>query len=181
MYGLLEKYKTESAVLCRAYKLNEYHYLFLHKILTYPLIILSTFSSVIAGLRRPELEYVILAISLVILILSGFNTVINPKAKEFFSNKISNEFNDLALNINQFIIENNKSKDEIKIYSQKTLELFEIWKSMAPEIPSRFTNQAKIEIASQVKKRNSESAELSKKTFHLTESKETQIQIEIKK
>ena len=175
MYGLLEKYKTESAVLCRAYKLNEYHYLFLHKILTYPLIILSTFSSVIAGLRRPELEYVILAISLVMLILSGFNTAISPKNKEFFSNKISTEFNDIALNANQFILENGKTKEEVKIYSQKTLELFEILKSMSPDINSRFINQAKLEIASQMKKRTSESD--SKKMNMLKES----IHIEIKK
>ena len=151
-YTLLEKYKTDSEILSKAYKTNEHHYLFIHKILTYPIILLSAFSTVVAGLRKPELEYILLALSLVILILSGFNTAINPKDKQFLSNKISTEMNEISLNINQYILENNRKPDEIKAYSQKTLALFEVWHSIAPEINPKYIQRAKLECAVRVER-----------------------------
>ena len=146
-YTLLEQYKNESNILSRAYKLNEGYHLFVHRCLTYPLIVLSTISSVLAGLRLESLEYVLLGLSLIILILSAFNTAIAPKDKQYNSNKISNEFAEIALNINQFIIENNKKPDEIKIYSQKTLAIFEVWRSVSGEINPKYLAQARLECA----------------------------------
>ena len=151
-YTLLEQYKTESQILSKAYKLNEGYHLFVHRCLTYPLIVLSTVSSVIAGLRMPSLEYALLGLSLIILLLSGFNTALTPKDKQYASNKISNEFAEIALNIHQFVIENNKSKDEIKMYSQKMLAVFEIWRSVAGEINPKYLQQARLECATRVER-----------------------------
>ena len=151
-YTLLNKYMSDANVLSRAYKLNELFYLSMHKFLTYPIIVLSTFSTVIAGLRREELEYVLLGLTLVTLLFAGFNTAITPKDKQYLSNKISTEFSEIALNINQFIIENNKSPSEIKVFSQKMLALFEVWKSLCPEIRQSYLLQAKLECAERVER-----------------------------
>ena len=151
-YTLLNQYKNESEILSKAYKLNEGYYLFIHKCLTYPLIIVSTVSSVLAGLMMSELEYVLLGLSLIILILSGFNVAVAPKDKQYASNKISTEFSEIALNINQYLTENNKSKDEIKAYSQKTLAIFEIWKSLMIDINPKYLAQARLECAVRVER-----------------------------
>ena len=151
-YTLLNQYKNESNILSKAYELNENYYLFIHKILTYPIIILSAFSTVIAGLRKPELEFLLLGLSLGILIFSGFNTAVQPKDKQFLSNKISTEFSEISLNINQFIKENSKTKEEVKAYSQKILSLFEVWKSMAGEIHPKHLARARLECAVRVER-----------------------------
>ena len=132
-------------VLANAYKMAESHHRTIHKILTYPLIVLAATGSVLAGLHSNE--YVLMGISLATLIMTGFSTAINPKDKEMRCYQVSAEFNEIAGSINQFILENHKSREEIKAFSKHILSVLDIWRALAPSINKKYVRQAKIECA----------------------------------
>jgi hypothetical protein len=165
-YSLLIQYKKEATILSNAYKMNEAHYRQMSKTLTYPVILLSASASVIAGLRNPDLEYVLLGITLATLLFSGFNTAVNPKDREHASAKVSNEFSEIASAINQFVTENSKSNDEIKAYSRRMLAILDVWRSLAPPISNAFIEKATIDTAVRVP-RNSLSGSLKKKAIEI--------------
>ena len=142
-YALLKKYMHESKVLSIAYKKSEAYYRSLYKCLTYPVIVTSVVASVCSGLDLNR--YILLALSLSTLMLSGFNSAINPKDRENKANQVSTEFGEISSNISQFIYENSKSKDDIKAYSQLVHELLNTWKSQSPSIQKKYLDKAKIE------------------------------------
>jgi hypothetical protein len=152
-YILLEKYKRESKTLSIAYHKSEKYFRNMYKWLSYPIIITSAVSSILAGIKHPfeNSEYVLMGLSLITLILSGFNQSINPKDKEKSANQFSTEFEEIASNIQQFIWENNKTKSEIKAYSTLIHESLNHWKSLKPAIQDRFIAQAKLENTSRIR------------------------------
>jgi hypothetical protein len=149
-YVLLKSYQEEANMLSIAYKMNELYYRDISKILTYPVIFLSAIASVLAGLRNPNLEYVLLGITLATLLFSGFNQAINPSNKQHLSNRCSTEFAEIASSTNQWIIENNKTKEEIKAYSRKMLAVLDVWKGISPDISNSLIQKAKLNSAVRV-------------------------------
>jgi hypothetical protein len=118
------------------------------KYLSYPNIPLSSFVGIISVLPNEYeyeyyLNYFIPTLSFTIAVLNGFNTVINPKGKQYECNHIKNEFNNISSNINQYLNENNKTDEEYKIYSSKVLELMDVWKSLAPICKIKFIESSK--------------------------------------
>lgn len=146
-YYLLELYREEAHILATAYGLSASYFRWLHKLLTYPLIVLSAVSSVCAAGGVPETfiykQYLLMGLSLLTLILAGFNTVINPQDKSNAADRVSNEFDKVSSDCRQFICENNKTRQEVKHFSKLTLELLETWKSLSPPIKTLFSKQAK--------------------------------------
>lgn len=142
-YSLLQKYKKEAKILSIAYSYSEAKYREIHKYLTYPVIILSAVASVCAGLDINQ--YALMGLSLSILILSGFNTAINPKDREHKANQVKTEFGEISSAVSQFILENNKSKEDIRSQSQLTHELLNVWKGMSPPIADKFIKRATLE------------------------------------
>jgi hypothetical protein len=151
-YVLLQSYQNEANMLSIAYKMNELYYSNISKILTYPVIFLSASASVLAGLRNPHLEYVLLGITLATLLFSGFNQAINPSNKQHLSNRCSTEFAEIGSSINQFAVENNKSSDEIKAYSRKMLAVLVVWKGICPDISNSLIKKAKLDSAIRVER-----------------------------
>jgi hypothetical protein len=150
-YVLLQSYQKETEILAKAMKMSESYYLNLHKILTYPLIILSSFTTVMVGIDSKDspvnLSYYILALSLMTTLFAGFNTAINPKEKESRYNQVSTEFSEISANIRQYITENGKTKDELKVFSNQQLVLVELWRSLSPPINQKYLKQAGLELA----------------------------------
>jgi hypothetical protein len=86
-----------------------------------------------------------LCLSLSTLLLSGFNSTINPKGKENLANQVSTEFREISSNISQFIYENSKTKEDIRSYSQLIHELLNTWKALSPPIQNKYLEEANIE------------------------------------
>ena len=112
--------------------------------LQYPLLVVTVLSSVFSTIDIDH--YVLMGLSFTSLLLSGFTTVINPKEKEQKANQISNEFHMISANICQFITENNKTKNELKAFSQMQLELIEFWNSLSPPISPKYIEKAKLQL-----------------------------------
>jgi hypothetical protein len=142
-YALLKEYMLESKTLSIAYKKSEAYYRMLHKYLTYPIIVTSAVASVCSGFALSQ--YIVLGLSLTTLLLSGFNSAINPKEKEHLANQVSTEFGEISSNILQFILENSKTRSEIKAYSQLIHELLNTWKSQSPSVKNKYLAEAQIE------------------------------------
>jgi hypothetical protein len=158
-YKLLKQYKDESKILASAYKMSEAYWRKVHKYLTYPVIVLTSLSSILAsvdiggvpGSTLQYTRYALLCLSFTTMILSGFNAAISPKDKESKANQSSTEFSEISSNINQFIVENNKTNNEIKTFSQLQLELLETWKSLSPPVSSEYIDKFTREIASRTR------------------------------
>lgn len=153
-YILLQKYQKESAILSSAYHKSEKYYRNLYKWLSYPIIITSAVSSIVAGISKPYLhsDYVLMCLSLFTLILSGFNQAISPKDREMVAKQFSTEFEEISSNINQYILENSKTKDEVKHYSILIHETLNLWKSQKPPLRDKFLMEAKKENISRIRK-----------------------------
>lgn len=141
-YSLLKKYRNDAMVLSDAYKMSERHWRKTYKMLNYPLIVLTTITGVMSSVEVSK--YALMAISFTSLLLTSFSTAINPKDKEAKANQVATEFSEISSNINQFIVENHKTKDEIKAFSQLQLELLEVWQSLAPPISYTYLEKAKM-------------------------------------
>jgi hypothetical protein len=148
-YSLLQKYEREAKINAVAYKMSERYWHMFYKLLQYPLLVITTLVSVFATIDIAH--YVLVSLSFVSLLLSGFITIINPKEKEQRANQVSNEFNMISSNICQFITENNKTKNELKAFSQRQLELLEIWNSLSPSIFQGYLKQASAEVSKPVR------------------------------
>jgi hypothetical protein len=149
VYYLLRTYARESKILSKAYAMSESYYRNLYKYLTYPLVVLTTISTLISGLEINT--YVVISINLAMLLLIGFNTTISPKDKEHSAHTVSGEFGEIKASINQFITENSKSADDCRNYSQLVLEQVKIWKSLSPPVKDKYMNIATKQCARKVR------------------------------
>lgn len=140
-YKLLKFYGTEAKIKSKAYGYSEAYYRWLAKALSYPIIVISAVSSVLAGLDEFD-QYILMCLSLSTLILVGFTTAISPKDKEQKAAQHKVEFGEIDANIRQFILENNKSHEEIKTFSEIVHSEMNVWNSLAPAIQDRFMERA---------------------------------------
>jgi hypothetical protein len=156
-YKLIKDYLRECQVLNSMYTLSENHWRRVHRFLTYPLIITSALSSIIAGLDigDPYNNYILLCISLISMIIAGFNSAINPMDRVNRAHQVAGEFGELASDIKQFITENSKTKEDIKTYSKQILSQMDIWKSLAPPVSTEFKKTSMLKHARRTRK-NSE-------------------------
>lgn len=148
-YGLLRSYAKESKILSKAYHMSECYYRSMYKYFNYPVVVLSTCTSVCAGLNLNE--YVIMGLSFSTLILLGFDKLIDPKDKEFQANKFSVEYGEINSNVKQFILSNDRTRDEVKAYSETVYSLFNKWKSFNPPIKDKFVTSAKLQHAEKLR------------------------------
>jgi len=142
-YKLLKSYETEAQILSAAYKKSEKYWRSVYKWLTLPLIVTSTLMSIFSTIELNK--YVLMGISFTSLLLSGFNQAINPNEKTNRANQVSTEFGEIHSTIRQFIGENSKTKDQIKIFSQNQLSMLDVWKSLSPPISSKYMEEARIQ------------------------------------
>ena len=99
-------------------------------------------------------QYILMGLSLTTLILVGFTTAINPKDREAGAHQVAVEYNEISANIRQFILENNKSHEDIKAFSEIVHSEMNVWNSLAPSIQDRFMERAKRECAPRSRKHN---------------------------
>jgi hypothetical protein len=142
-YQLLNNYLMTAKVLSSAYKHSSGYHRRLYQYLTYPLILTSAISTVLSGFQLNE--YAVMGLSLTSLLLVGFNSATNPKDRENKAHNFSIEYSEVASDIEQFILENNKTKEQIKTYSQHINSVLNIFKSQSPTIRDSFLKQAKLE------------------------------------
>lgn len=152
-YVLLRSYGRDAKIKSKAYGYSEAYYRWLHKVLTYPLVVLSAISTVISGFDiHPYSNYVVMGLSMVTLVIVGFNQAVQPKDKEMRANQLNVEYNEIASNIRQFIHENSKSDIQVKAYSEIIHSEMNIWHSLAPPIQRRFIVTARRECVSRARK-----------------------------
>jgi hypothetical protein len=139
-YDLLTSYGNQAKIKSKAYGLSEEYYRNMHKYFTYPLILLTCISSALAVLELNR--YILIGLNLGTIILISFDKAISPKNKEHESHQISLELGEIARAIKQFINSNNRTKTEIKSYSQVVLDQMNIWLGIAPPCKEKFIKQA---------------------------------------
>lgn len=140
IYGLLLSYIKDTKILNKSYSMSEKYYRNMYKIFNYPLVILSTVSTILSGLNVNQ--YILLGLSAIMLILLGFDKLISPKEKEHEANRYSTEYGEIASSIKQFIMSNNRTKAEVKAYSETIFALITKWRSMNPPVKDKFIKQA---------------------------------------
>ena len=156
-YDLLLSYAHQAKIKSKAYSYSENYFRQIHKYLTYPMIILSAVSSVVAVLDVNK--YALIGLNLSMLILVGFNTTVDPQKKSHLSHNVSIEYSEISSNVKQFVNSNSQSKESIKNYSEIIHEQLNIWDSLAPPIKERFVTKA----TKQYAKRSRTSRRVSKK------------------
>lgn len=150
-YYLLRLYARDAKTKSRAYGYSEGYYLNLWKIFNYPIVILSAIGSVLAGIDIHQ--YVLMGLSLMTLVLTGFDKIVNTKDKEASANHMKVEYSEINKNVKQFIYSNNRTHDEIKEYSGHICEMLNKWSSISPPISDKFIKRAELECVQ--RKRNS--------------------------
>ena len=138
---LLKGYKLKSKILSTAYQYSAKYYSNMSKWLSYPLIVTSALNTVLSGLKINN--HIILGLSLISLILIGFNSVIDPKRRENLAHNISIEFEEITENISEFMILN-KTSEETKTYSKHILNIIQIWNSQSPNIREIYIKRSKL-------------------------------------
>ena len=111
-----------------------------NKILAYPVVVLSAVASVLSSLSVSK--WLLAGINIATMSLAGLVTTINPTEKAMICNQVGHEFEELAAGINQFIYENNKTKEELKNFSQVTLGLMETWSGLSPPVRDSYVQAA---------------------------------------
>ena len=149
-YGLLKSYMKNAKIKSKAYSYSEKYYRNLYKYLSYPLVVITATNTVLSGFSLNP--YILMGLSFSSLVLIGFDKLINPKDKEHKANQIQSEFGEINRNIKQFVSENNKSRDEIKSYSQTINEVINIWESLSPPIQDKFITKAQNDYAKKIRK-----------------------------
>jgi hypothetical protein len=153
-YALLRQYKQEANILSKAYGASESYYRQMYKTFTYPLVVLTTISTVFSGFDIHQ--YAVVGLNLCTLLLLGFNTAIDPKDKEHQAHQVSGEFSEIQSGITQFIRENSKSRAECRQYSQIVVEQMTIWRSLSPPIRQKYLDDAQKKYGKRVRKTNPE-------------------------
>lgn len=142
-YSLLRSYAKESKIMSIAYHKSEVYYRWMFKCFNYPVVVLSAVNTVCTGIGMNG--YILLGISLCMLILLGFDKLIDPKDKSVDANKFSVEYGEISGNIKQFIMSNDRSRDDIKNYSEIMYSLLVKWKAFNPPIKDVFVEEAQKE------------------------------------
>lgn len=148
-YYLLKIYARESKILSYAYSLSESYYRNLYKYFNYPLVILSASSTVLSGMN--ENTYIIMGISLSMLILIGFDKLIDPKDREHKANQFKVEYGEINSNIKLFILNNGKVSHEIKAYASQIHEMMNKWQSINPPVFSKFIKLSTIKYTKKIR------------------------------
>ena len=141
-YDLLSSYAHQAKIKSVAYSYSESYYRNMYKWLTYPMVVLSAISTVIAVLDVNK--YILIGLNLSMLILIGFTQLIDPKNKEQSAHNISTEYNEINSNVIQFIRSNNRTTEEIKQYGEIIHGELQIWDSLAPPCKDVFIQKATI-------------------------------------
>jgi hypothetical protein len=147
-YVLLRRYEKKSRIQSRAFQLNQRFFARIHRTLNYSLVVLTASATTFSAMdeKIPELQLVLTVLNLLALIVTGVLNVLKPGERQYASNHIASEFNELAISINQFIVENNKTQEEMKTYSQQVCEQLKIWETLAPTCKANFLKQAASEV-----------------------------------
>ena len=141
-YALLKDYAKKSKIYAEALSLSENYYRQMYKYIMYPMVIISAVSSVLSGMNMNN--YIVMSLNLSSLILLGFNSTISPKDKEKEAHNIAVEFSEINRSIKQFVYSNNRSRSEIKQYSELIASQMNIWIGLSPPIKDRFIKEAKL-------------------------------------
>lgn len=149
-YYLLRTYARESKIKAYSYSLSEGYYRNLHKYLNYPVVVLSAISTVIAGLDLNS--YAIMGLSLSMLILLGFDKLIDPKENEHKANQFKVEYGEINSNVKIFILNNGRTHEQVKAYAEQIHELINKWKSINPSVFQRFTDVATMKYTKKLRK-----------------------------
>ena len=149
IYGLLLSYIKDTKILNKAYSMSEKHYRNMYKMFNYPLVILSTVSTILSGLNANQ--YILLGLSATMMILLGFDKLISPKEKEHQANRYAVEYGEIASSIKQFIMSNNRTKAEVKAYSETIFALITKWRSMNPPVKDKFVKQATLDCTTKLR------------------------------
>jgi len=139
-YFLLRSYCRTAKIKSKAYGYSERSYRDMYKYLTYPLILLSATNTILSGFT--EHPYIVMGIAFSSLVLVGFNQSICPKDKEHMACTVKVEFGEISGNVKQFIMENNKTVEEVKNYSALIHEQLQIWNGLSPPIRDIFVKKA---------------------------------------
>lgn len=148
-YTLLMSYARDAKIRSRAHRKSANFFLNLYRVLNYPTVLLSAVSSVLAGVKVDQ--YFLLCTSLTILVLGSFDHTISPKNSQHLHLMASQEYEEIAGNIKQFIQINNRSHEEIKQYSISIHEYINKWNGFAPNIPFDYLQKSKVEKANRIR------------------------------
>lgn len=149
IYGLLLSYIKETKILNKAYSMSEKHYRNMYKLFNYPLVVISTVTTILSGLNVNQ--YILLSLSATMMILLGFDKLISPKEKEHDANRYAVEYGEIASSIKQFIMSNNRTKTEIKAYSETIYALITKWRSYNPPVKDKFVKQATLDCTTKLR------------------------------
>jgi len=100
---------------------------------------------------------ILIGLSLVSLILVGFNNIINPLDRSHNARSISIEFSEIFSNIEEFMFES-KTDEERKIYANHINSIILIWRSQMPNIFDKHIRRAKLENAPIIRPSNNDSS-----------------------
>lgn len=150
-YFLLKGYARDAKIKAKSYTYSENYYRNLNKLFTYPIVVISAIGSVLGGISVHH--YVSMGLSLLTLLLTGSDRVVNTRDREQSASHMRIEYTEIAKNIKLYIYSNNRSKTEIKEYTSHICELMNKWNSIAPPVFDRFVKMATMEYTE--KKRNS--------------------------
>ena len=142
-YKLLHSYQLMAKTKSKAYDYSESYFRWLNKVLTYPLVVLSAGNVVISAMNIDP--WAVMCVSATTLVLVGFERAITPRDKEHQANQVKTEYAEIASNINQFIMSNNRTKQEIKDYGEIIHEQLNIWNGLSPPLKASFLQRAKAE------------------------------------
>jgi hypothetical protein len=139
LHKLLYNYYNESAALYDGFAIAEQHYRNLHFYFQLFIVISTIVSASLAGIPDiPFAKMFILGLNMFSLIAAGAEKVINIEPLLQGCRDTKTEFGAMKDNIFQFLMEAEHSDDELRSYSQQTANTIDIWKALAPSIPTRF-------------------------------------------
>ena len=151
-YVLVRSYMQQAEIVSKAYEYSEAYYRSLNKTFSYPLVVVSAAMTVVSGAKFNQ--YALLVMTFINLILVGLSKVIDPRDKEFKASQIKTEMGEIASNAKQFLNANNRTRQEVKVFSELLHEQINIWKSLCPPINDRFLQRAKSQCAKRTRSTN---------------------------
>jgi hypothetical protein len=148
-YALLRSYRTESKTLSMALANSQVYYRTMWRCLVYPVVVLSTVATILTVFK---FTFACIAINGLIVVLSGFDRIIEPLEKSHRAAIYKVEYQEITSNIKQFIMSNHRTRPEIKQYSTVIHELMNKWSSLRPYVSRKHLNSARRYYAKRVRK-----------------------------
>ena len=149
---LLKQYLFRVKVKTTAHKTATDWYLKASKILGYPPVLLSTISSILAGIEvssfgdaTASYNTAILCISSAIIVSTGLNSYLNYGERSAQHRDSSVKYSTLSNDIELFL-STNKSDIELEQFLYNQHEKIDIYEQLEPNLHSTFIKQAKLEI-----------------------------------